>query len=88
MWMCGVEEVLGREGSEREGRDVKWALLLSGHAVGDTRLISSSSVPADGPGGGSNTWGVIVVLPATPLKSCPCPSKQPRRVGTEAPFIK
>lgn len=49
MWVCGEEEVPGKEGSEGEGRDVNWALLLSGHTVGDTRLISSSSAPADGP---------------------------------------
>lgn len=49
MWVCGEEEVPGKEGSEREGGDVHWVLLLSGHTVGDTRLISSSSAPADGP---------------------------------------
>lgn len=87
MWMCGQEEVLGKEGSEREGRDVNWALLLSGHTGGHTRLISSSSAPADGPGE-EVTVGCNCLLPATPLKSCPCPSKQSRRVGAEAPLIK
>lgn len=50
MWVCGEEEVPGKEGSQREGRDVNWALLLYGHTVGDIRLSSSSLALADGPG--------------------------------------